>query len=99
MRPEDAAGPKVPRNSHGTRPLATVTDLRRDRDLREEIQAAVDDANKAVSHAEAIKRFAILTEGFTEAGGQLTPTQKVRRNIVMQQYATLIAALYEDRPA
>ena len=78
---------------------ATVTDLRRDRDLREEIQAAVDDANKAVSHAEAIKRFAILTEGFTEAGGQLTPTQKVRRNIVMQQHATLIAALYEDRPA
>ena len=78
---------------------ATVADLRHDRDLREEIQTAVDDANKAVSHAEAIKRFAILTEDFTEAGGQLTPTQKVRRNIVLQQYATLIDALYEGRPA
>jgi long-chain acyl-CoA synthetase len=78
---------------------ATVEDLRDDADLRKEIQAAVDHANKAVSHAEAIKKFAILTEDFTEAGGQLTPTLKVRRNIVMEQYATLIAALYDDRPA
>jgi long-chain acyl-CoA synthetase len=78
---------------------ATVEDLRDDAGLRKEIQAAVDHANKAVSHAEAIKKFAILTEDFTEAGGQLTPTLKVRRNIVMEQYATLIAALYDDRPA
>jgi long-subunit acyl-CoA synthetase (AMP-forming) len=61
------------------------------------IQAAVDDTNQAVSRAEAIKRFAILDEDFTEAGGQLTPTLKVRRNVVMEQYATLIAALYVGR--
>jgi long-chain acyl-CoA synthetase len=41
---------------------------------------------------------AILDEEFTEAGGQLTPTMKVRRSVVMEQYAVQIAALYDDRP-
>ena len=75
---------------------ATVADLRDDPALRAEIQAAVDDANEAVSQAEAIKKFAILDQDFTEAGGQLTPTLKVRRNIVMEQYAAQISALYGD---
>jgi long-chain acyl-CoA synthetase len=74
---------------------ATVGDLADDPALRSEIQAAVDDANMAVSQAEAIKKFAILPEDFTEAGGQLTPTTKVRRQVVMEQYATQIAALYQ----
>ena len=78
---------------NGKPETATMEDLRDDADLRSEIQAAVDDANKAVSHAEAIKKFAILAEDFTEAGGQLTPTLKVRRNIVMEQYATLRSPL------
>ena len=66
--------------------------------LRAEIQAAVDQANRAVSHAEAIKRFTILDTEFTEKGGQLTPTMKVRRRIVMEQYASQITALYEGKP-
>ena len=78
---------------------ATFADLHDDPALRAEIQAAIDQANKAVSRAEAIKKFLLLDEEFTEAGGQLTPTMKVRRNIVMAQYAAQIAALYEDRPA
>jgi long-chain acyl-CoA synthetase len=49
-----------------------------------------------VSHAEAIKKFVILGEEFTEAGGQLTPTLKVRRFVITEQYAAQIAALYED---
>jgi long-chain acyl-CoA synthetase len=75
---------------------ATLADLRDDPDLRAEVQAAVNDANLAVSHAEAIKKFAILGEDFTEAGGQLTPTLKVRRHVIMEQYAAQIAALYDD---
>ena len=49
-----------------------------------------------MSNAEAIKKFAILAEDFTESGGQLTPTLKVRRNVVMEQYADQIAALYGE---
>ena len=84
---------------NGKPKTATFADLRDDPGLRVEIQAAIDDANKAVSKAEAIKKFTILDEEFTEAGGQLTPTMKVRRNVVMAQYAAQIAALYDDRPA
>jgi long-chain acyl-CoA synthetase len=80
---------------NGKPEMATIAELRDDPALLAEIQAAVDDANKAVSHAEAIKKFAILEADFTEADGQLTPTMKVRRYVVMEQYAAQIAALYE----
>ena len=75
---------------------ATIAELRDDPDLRAEIQAAVDEANKAVSQAEAIKKFVILDEDLTEAGGQLTPTLKVRRDVVVAQYAPQIAFLYDN---
>ena len=81
---------------HGKPDTATVADLRDDPDLRAEIQAAIDDANQAVSQAEAIKKFTILDQDFTESGGQLTPTLKVRRHVITEQYAAQIAALYGD---
>ncbi|MEO6502566.1 MAG: AMP-binding protein, partial [Jatrophihabitantaceae bacterium] len=71
-----------------------VAELLRDSELRAEIQQAVDDANKAVSQAEAIKKFTILAEDWTEAGGQLTPSLKLKRNLVMTERASDIAALY-----
>jgi len=74
-----------------------MAELRDDAALLAEIQAAVDEANQAVSQAEAIKRFVLLDEDFTEADGQLTPTLKVRRSIVVERYATTIAALYGSR--
>jgi long-chain acyl-CoA synthetase len=81
---------------NGKPETVTVADLAHDPALRSEFQAAVDDANMAVSHAEAIKKFAILEEDFTEAGGQLTPTMKVRRQVIMEQFAAQIAALYGE---
>ena len=81
---------------NGKPETATVADLRDDPDLRAEIQAAIDHANQAVSQAEAIKKFTILDQDFTEAAGQLTPTLKVRRHVITEQYAAQIAALYED---
>ncbi len=83
---------------NGRPATATVGDLAWDPALRAEIQAAVDDANKAVSRAEAIKKFAILGEDFTEAAGQLTPTMKVRRHVIMEQYSEQIITLYEGNP-
>jgi long-chain acyl-CoA synthetase len=73
---------------------ATVADLREDKDLRAEIQSAVDDANKAVSRAESIRTFRILPEDFTEAGGELTPSLKLKRSVVLKQYADEVAAIY-----
>ncbi len=73
---------------------ADVADLVDDADLRAEIETAVAEANKAVSHAEAIKKFRVLAVDFTEEGGELTPTLKLKRTVVSKQYAQEIEALY-----
>ena len=73
---------------------ATVASMVKDPDLIAAIQAAVDDANKAVSHAEAIKKFEILGVDWTEEGGQITPSLKLKRNVVMQEFADDVASLY-----
>ncbi|HEX5541491.1 MAG TPA: long-chain fatty acid--CoA ligase [Micromonospora sp.] len=77
------------------RPAGTpVAELRDDPALCAEIQSAVNEANKAVSHAEAIKKFRILPHDFTEARGELTPTMKVKRDAVQRTYAAEIDAIY-----
>ncbi|WP_285786845.1 AMP-dependent synthetase/ligase [Micromonospora sp. NBRC 101691] len=84
------------REEHG-RPDASVAELREDPALRREIQTAVDRANRSVSHAEAVKTFRILPRDLTEDAGELTPTLKVRRDVVRERYAADVAALYPDR--
>ena len=78
----------------GKDPALGVEELRNDPDLLAEIQAAVTDANRVVSRAESIRRFRILDRDFTEAGGQLTPTLKLRRDVVMREFADDIEGLY-----
>jgi long-chain acyl-CoA synthetase len=73
---------------------ATVADLAADPDLTAEIQAAVDEANQAVSRAESIRRFRVLDVDFTEENGYLTPSLKVRRGVVVKDFAAEIEALY-----
>jgi long-chain acyl-CoA synthetase len=72
-------------------PLADLVD---DPDLRAEIQEAIDDANKAVSKAESIRKFVVLPDDWTEAGGQLTPSLKLKRNVVYKEAAAQIEGLY-----
>ncbi|WP_410811028.1 AMP-dependent synthetase/ligase [Micromonospora sp. 067-2] len=71
-----------------------VEELREHEGLRREIQAAIDTANQAVSKAEAIKVFRVLPRDFTEATGELTPSLKVKRQIVHKTYAAEIADIY-----
>ena len=72
----------------------TLADLIDDLELRAEIQNAVDEANKAVSKAESIRKFTILADEWTEEGGQLTPSLKLKRNVVMREFSDDVAALY-----
>ena len=71
-----------------------LADLARDPDLRAEIAAAVEDANHAVSRAESIRKFTILADDWTEEGGQLTPSLKLKRSVVMRECRDEIEDLY-----
>jgi len=71
-----------------------VAELADDPDLHDEIQAAVDAANAAVSPAESVRRFRVLRVGWTEEGGHLTPRLELKRALVMQDFPGEIAALY-----
>jgi long-chain acyl-CoA synthetase len=74
---------------------ATVEHLRHDPDLRATVQTAIDQANTAVSRAEAIKRWRVLPGQFA-VGDELTATQKVRRQHVLAKLADDVDALYPD---
>lgn len=71
-----------------------IKDMATDPQLRAEIQDAVNDVNATVSHAEGIKKFYILETDLTEEENELTPTLKVKRNVVAQRYADAIDHLY-----
>jgi long-chain acyl-CoA synthetase len=72
----------------------TAEQLRDDEDLLAELDEAVKEANKAVSQAEAIKKFRVLDADFTEENGMLTPSLKLKRAVVMKEYDTEVEALY-----
>jgi long-chain acyl-CoA synthetase len=65
-----------------------------DPDLLTEVQRAVDEANAAVSRAESIRKFVILPVDWTEEAGQLTPSLKLKRNVVVREHKDEIAALF-----
>jgi long-chain acyl-CoA synthetase len=73
---------------------ASIADLTKDPTLLAVIQTAVDEANKAVSRAESIRKFTVLPVDFTIAGGQLTAKLSVKRHVVAQQFAREIDELF-----
>jgi long-chain acyl-CoA synthetase len=88
----EALGPWAER--HRKPAGATSATLREDPDLIAAVQEAVDDANKAVSRAESIRKFRILSGDFTQESGQLTVKLGIRRSVLMKDFAADIEALY-----
>lgn len=72
----------------------TIEQARTNETVLAEIQGAVDEANKAVSKAESIRKFSILSEDFTEDNGTLTPSLKLKRNVIMRDFEEDVEALY-----
>lgn len=79
---------------HGLPADTSLADLAGNADLNAEIDAAVKEANTKVSNAEAIKKFAILDTDFTIESGELTPTLKLKRNVIHDAHNRAIADLY-----
>ncbi|MEU2180373.1 AMP-dependent synthetase/ligase [Streptomyces thermolilacinus] len=80
---------------HGKPAGSTAAQLREDPELLAEVQRAVDDGNAAVSKAESVRKFRVLTSQFTEEAGHITPSLKLKRNVVAKDFADEIEAIYQ----
>jgi long-chain acyl-CoA synthetase len=81
-------------NQQGLSASTPISELVNNALIQSEVQGAVDLANKAVSNAEAIKKFTILETDWTEEGGQMTPSLKLKRNVVLKEHESDIAGIY-----
>src|SRR4051812_27267970 len=64
--------------------------------MRDEVQRAVDEVNARVGRVEQVKKFKILAEDLSQATGELTPTLKVKRNVVNEKFADEVEKLYSS---
>ncbi|MEV6779447.1 AMP-dependent synthetase/ligase [Streptomyces syringium] len=79
---------------HGRPAGTTPSELADDAELLADVQKAVDDGNAAVSKAESVRKFRILPAQFTEDSGHVTPSLKLKRNVVAKDFAGEIEAIY-----
>ncbi|MFL6143076.1 MAG: AMP-dependent synthetase/ligase [Labedaea sp.] len=82
------------KSNRGKGATASVADLTNDDDLLAEVQQAVDEGNAAVSQAESVRRFRILAAEFSPENGYLTPSLKLKRNVIMKDFAAEVDSLY-----
>lgn len=87
-------GDEFPRWAEANGKTGGLSENLDDPDLVAAVQAAVDDANSAVSKAESVRTFRILPQDFSIDGGELTPTLKVKRRVVADRYAGTIQDIY-----
>jgi long-chain acyl-CoA synthetase len=66
--------------------------------VRAEVQRSIDTANQLVSRAESIRKFTILPTEWTEDSGHLTPKLSIKRNVILDDFADDVAALYSGAP-
>ena len=64
--------------------------------LEEKVQAAVDQANQLVSRAESIRKFTMLEAELSEESGHLTPSMKLQRHRVLEDFSAVIEELYSS---
>lgn len=75
----------------------TVEDAEKDEAIAKHIQNGIDEYNKnAVSRAQKVQKFKILRKEFSVAGGELGPTLKLKRPVVIKMYAALADEFYAD---
>jgi long-chain acyl-CoA synthetase len=83
-----AVGRPVPATSAEREALAALAGARAC------IQQAIDDVNAPLAQFEKLKSFAVIVEDFSIAGGELTPTLKIKRRVIEERYAAMIAEIY-----
>jgi long-chain acyl-CoA synthetase len=71
-----------------------VAELAKEPQVIELVQGVLDDANRKYAQVEQVKRFAILDHDLAQETGELTPTLKVKRNVIYENYADVFEELY-----
>lgn len=74
----------------------STTELAQDHEIRRLLHAHIEQAQVSIANYEMIKRFTILAEPFSMENGELTPTLKIKRNVVYKHYAQAISDMYAD---
>lgn len=77
----------------------SYADLAKHPRIRQLLQEHVDQVNSGLATFEAIRRFAVPPEPLTQAAGELTPTLKLRRQVVAERYEALLEGLYLGHPS
>jgi long-chain acyl-CoA synthetase len=72
-----------------------IPSLAKEPRVHELIQGVLDEVNKKYANVEQIKKFTILDHDLSQETGELTPTLKVKRNVVQEKYADLLDAMYQ----
>jgi long-chain acyl-CoA synthetase len=65
-------------------------------EVRKRIKEEVDGFNKIYGHWEQIKKFRLLPQEFSIDGGELTPTLKLKRKIILEKYKDVVSGIYKD---
>lgn len=77
-------------------PYTTFTDLSQSLQVRKLIGVEVDAVNRTLSSPEQVKKFALLPKRLYPEDGEVTPTMKVKRKIIMEKFGSMIGDLYRD---
>jgi long-chain acyl-CoA synthetase len=65
-------------------------------ELRAEVQRAVDALNAGLPRFATVKRFALLPQEFSEAAGEVTPSQKLKRKLIEERYKQILDGMYAE---
>jgi long-chain acyl-CoA synthetase len=82
--------------NNGIKDKLTLDEARSNPAVLAEISKAIENVNKDFSTAESIRKFALLPSDLTEKSGHLTPSLKIKRSVVSEDYAHLIDDIYAD---
>ena len=73
-----------------------ISDMSKNSKVIDAIQGQIDEANSKVARVQQIKKFTLLENEWTDSSGELTPTLKLKRNVIAERYKIEIESMYEE---
>jgi len=77
-------------------PFSKPEDLLDNKDFLKIVDEHVAEKNKQLARYETIKKYRIVSNEFSQEGGELTPSMKMKRNVIYDKYSDLVDTMYEE---